>query len=175
MSQAGKGRGDGRGIALRNALAGQTLMPAAGVPRGGARAGTRRARAGSVDHRIGRLLVVDDEAAIRFALTEYFRESGWMVDAAAEKEEAEALLACTQYEVVIADLRLTGIYGVEGLDIIQCSRHLRPETRVVLLTGNGTPEIEAEARRRGADAFLAKPLPLPQLEAVVDSLLGAAS
>jgi CheY-like chemotaxis protein len=120
----------------------------------------------------GRLLVVDDEAAIRFALTEYFRESGWNVDAAAEKEEAEALLACTEYAIVIADLRLTGIYGVEGLDIIEWSRHLRPETRVVLLTGNGTPEIEAEARRRGADAFLHKPLPLTQLEAVVDSLLG---
>jgi CheY-like chemotaxis protein len=119
----------------------------------------------------GRLLVVDDEAAIRFALSEYFRESGWAVDAAAEKEEAEALLACTEYAIVIADLRLTGIYGVEGLDIIEWSRHLRPETRVVLLTGNGTPEIEAEARRRGADAFLHKPLPLTQLEAVVDGLL----
>jgi DNA-binding response OmpR family regulator len=128
----------------------------------------------AVETRSGRLLIVDDEAAIRFALSEYFRENGWAVDAAAEKEEAEALLACTEYAVVIADLRLTGIYGVEGLDIIQWSRHLRPETRVVLLTGNGTPEIEAEARRRGADAFLHKPLPLPQLEAVVDSLLGQA-
>lgn len=117
-----------------------------------------------------RLLVVDDEAAIRFALSEYFRANGWTVDAAAEKEEAEALLACTEYAVVIADLRLTGIYGVEGLDIIQWSRHLRPETRIVLLTGNGTPEIEAEARRRGADAFLHKPLPLPELRAVVDAL-----
>jgi DNA-binding response OmpR family regulator len=122
-----------------------------------------------------RLLVVDDEAAIRFALSEYFRENGWTVDAAAEKEEAEALLACTEYAVVIADLRLTGIYGVEGLDIVQWSRHLRPDTRVVLLTGNGTPEIEAEARRRGADAFLHKPLPLPQLEAVVSSLVGNAA
>jgi DNA-binding response OmpR family regulator len=126
----------------------------------------------TVDSRPGRLLIVDDEAAIRFALSEYFRENGWAVDSAAEKEEAEALLACTEYAVVIADLRLTGIYGVEGLDIIQWSRHLRPETRVVLLTGNGTPEIEAEARRRGADAFLHKPLPLPQLEAVVDAVLG---
>lgn len=121
----------------------------------------------------GRLLIVDDEAAIRFALTEYFRGSGWTVDAAAEKEEAEALLACTPYSVVIADLRLTGIYGVEGLDIVQWSRHLRPETRVVLLTGNATPELEAEARRRGADAFLQKPLPLLELEAVVSSLLAA--
>ena len=120
---------------------------------------------------LGRLLIVDDEAAIRFALVEYFRGSGWTVDAASEKEEAEALLACTPYAVVIADLRLTGIHGVEGLDIVQWSRHLRPETRVVLLTGNATPEIEAEARRLGADAFLQKPLPLPQLEAIVDGLV----
>lgn len=117
---------------------------------------------------------MDDEAAIRFALSEYFRESGWQVDAAAEKEEAEALLAHTEYEVVIADLRLTGIYGVEGLDIVQWSRHLRPDTRVVLLTGNGTPEIEAEARRCGADAFLHKPLPLPELERVVMGLVAGA-
>ena len=121
--------------------------------------------------RPGRLLIVDDEDAIRFALVEYFRGNGWAVDAAAEKEEAEALLACTAYAVVIADLRLTGIYGIEGLDIVQWSRHVRPETRVVLLTGNATPEIEDEARRRGVDAFLHKPLPLPQLEAVVDSLV----
>jgi DNA-binding response OmpR family regulator len=125
--------------------------------------------------RPGRLLIVDDEDAIRFALAEYFKGNGWTVDAAGEKEEAEALLACTAYTVVIADLRLTGIYGVEGLDIVQWSRHLRPETRVVLLTGNGTPELETEARRRGVDAFLHKPLPLPQLEAVVDALVGDAA
>src|SRR5512143_4317218 len=77
---------------------------------------------GRVGKATSRLLVVDDEAAIRFALTEYFRESGWLVDAAAEREGAEALLACTEYAVVIADLRLTGIYGMEGLDIIQWSR-----------------------------------------------------
>jgi DNA-binding response OmpR family regulator len=123
----------------------------------------------------GRLLIVDDEAAIRLACGRYFSRRGWTVDAAAEKEEAEALLACREYAVVIADLRLTGMYGVEGLDIVRWSHHLRPETRVVLLTGNGTPEIEAEARRRGADAFLHKPLPLRHLEAVVASLVRAAS
>jgi DNA-binding NtrC family response regulator len=123
----------------------------------------------------GRLLVVDDEAAIRFALAEYFRDNGWTVDAVAEKEEAQALLARTAYSVVIADLRLSGIHGSEGLDIVQSSRDLRPETRIVLLTGHATPEVEAEARRRGADAFLQKPLPLAQLEAIVDGLLARAS
>jgi DNA-binding NtrC family response regulator len=126
-----------------------------------------------MDFKPARLLIVDDAAAIRNALSKYFKRRGWTVDSAAEKEEAEALLACKEYAVVIADLRLTGRFGVEGLDIVQCSHHLRPETRVVLLTGNGTPEIEAEARRRGADAFLHKPLPLREIEAVVASLVPA--
>ena len=125
----------------------------------------------AVDPRAGRLLIVDDEAALRFALSEYFRGNGWTVDSAAEKGEAEALMASWEYQVVIADLRLTGLHGVEGLDIIQRSRRLRPQTRVVIFTGNGTPELEAEARRRGVDAFLHKPLPLVRLEAVVDSLV----
>jgi DNA-binding response OmpR family regulator len=134
-----------------------------------------RASPGGVNAGPGRLLIVDDEAAIRFALSDYFRECGWEVDAAAEKEEAEALLAHTEYDVVIADLRLTGMSGVEGLDIVQWSRHLRPETHVVLLTGNGTQELEAEARRRGADEFLHKPLPLPELERVVARLTARSS
>jgi DNA-binding response OmpR family regulator len=113
---------------------------------------------------------VDDEAAIRFALSEFFQGNGWAVDSASQKSEAESLLASRDYTVVIADLRLTGFHGVEGLDLIHRSRQLRPGARVVILTGNGTPELEAEARRRGADAFLHKPLPLPQLEAVVESL-----
>ena len=78
-------------------------------------------------------------------------------------------------DVLRSDLRLTGIYGVEGLDIIEWSRHLRPETRVVLLTGNGTPEIEAEARRLGVDAFIYKPKPLPELAQIVFALLGRES
>jgi len=124
-----------------------------------------------VASRAGRLLIVDDEAAIRFAVSEYFRGNGWTVDAAAEKGEAEALIASRDYAVVIADLRLTGFHGVEGLDIVQRSRELRPRARIVILTGNGTPEIEAEARRRGVDAFLKKPLPLARLAAIVDFLV----
>jgi DNA-binding NtrC family response regulator len=120
----------------------------------------------------GRLLIVDDESVIRLALSHYFDECGWEVDSAAEKEEAETLLAHREYAAIIADVGLTRIGGAEGLDIARWSRHLRPETRVVLLTGNGTPDLETEARHQGVHAFLHKPLPLVELEQVITRLTG---
>ena len=120
------------------------------------------------DHRS--LLIIDDEAAIRFLLVEYFEGRGWSVDAVETKEEAEVLLAGTPYSVVIVDLRLGGAKGVEGLDVVDSARRLRPKTRVVLLTGNASPELAEEARRRGVEAILEKPMPLPELETIVDKL-----
>jgi len=120
------------------------------------------------------VLIIDDEAAIRFVLVEYFRDRGWSVDAAETREEAEKLLTGTPYSVMIVDLRLGGRKEVEGLDVVDSARRLRPGTRVVPLTGHATSELEAEARRRGIDAFVEKPLPLPQLEAILDRLAGSA-
>jgi DNA-binding response OmpR family regulator len=120
-------------------------------------------------------LVVDDEEPILFALQEYFTSYGFHVDCARELEEAEALLSTVVYALVIADLRLTGIYGVEGLQLIGFVRERCPGTRVILLTAYGSPEIEREARRLGVDAFIYKPKPLPELAQVVYGLLERAS
>ena len=122
-----------------------------------------------------RLLVVEDESFIRFALEDYFTMRGYAVDAASEWEEAEALLAVRSYAIVITDLRLTGFGGTEGLEIIGCVRQRYPGTRIILLTGFGSIEVEAEARRLGVDAFLHKPMSLPDLARVADSLIAEAS
>jgi CheY-like chemotaxis protein len=122
-----------------------------------------------------RMLIVDDEEPILLAMQEYFRTLGYEVDCAREKEEAEALLAKVSYALVIADLRLTGIYGVEGLELVAYVRQRCANTRMILLTAYGTPEIEAEARRLGVDAFLYKPKPLPELAQIVMALTGRAS
>ena len=58
-----------------------------------------------------RMLVVDDEEPILFAMREYFSTCGYEVDCARELEEAEALISNVQYALVIADMRLTGIQG----------------------------------------------------------------
>jgi two-component system response regulator (stage 0 sporulation protein F) len=122
-----------------------------------------------------RLLIVDDEEPILLAMEEYFHTVGYEVDCVRELEEAEALLSKLRYALVVADLRLTGIYGVEGLELVGYIRQRCPHTRMILLTAYGTPEIEAEARRLGVDAFIYKPKPLPELAQIVFALLGRES
>jgi DNA-binding response OmpR family regulator len=116
-----------------------------------------------------RILVVDDEEPIRFALREYFVARGYTVDCAQEIEEAEALINANAYDIVIADLRLTGIHGAEGLELVSYVRE-RSDARVILLTAYGTNEIERAAYDRGATAFLHKPTPLATVAELVAKL-----
>ena len=118
-----------------------------------------------------RILVVDDEESILFALMEYFTKCGYEVDCAKEVEEAQALLTKARYAVALVDLRLTGIDGVEGLEFIEYLRKQSPETRTILLTAYGSAEIEQEARKRGVDMLLHKPSPLQEMARVVADLL----
>jgi DNA-binding response OmpR family regulator len=121
-----------------------------------------------------RILIVDDEEPILFAMREYFAAKGWTVDYAREPLEAEALLSTNDYRVAILDLRLSGTPGAEGLDLIESVRSRSPRTRIILLTAYGSREIEAEAFRRGADAFLHKPKPLSEVAQIASGLMGGA-
>jgi len=120
-----------------------------------------------------RLLVVDDEESICFSMSEYFSLHGYRVDTARELEEAEKLIEATEYKAVIQDLRLTTTRNPDGLDIIRMIRSQNPQTRIIVLTAYGSSEMEDEARRCGADAFLRKPKPLSQVAQVVQGLLEA--
>lgn len=118
-----------------------------------------------------RILIVDDEELIVMAMRKYFQGLGYAVDAAHELEEAQALLANYTYDLVIADLRLTGIGGVEGLQIVADVHQRCPHTRVILLSAFGTPEIERESFNRGADVFLQKPKAMMEIATVARTLL----
>lgn len=123
-----------------------------------------------------RLLIVDNEPTIVFALQRYFRTRGFEVDCAAELEEAEALVTYTPYDLVIVDLSLTSNGSTEGLEIIRYIRSItRGGARLILLTAHGTPSVEHEAYRRGVDAFLQKPQPLAEIAHVAARLCGGAS
>ncbi len=118
-----------------------------------------------------RLLVVDDEESICFSMSEYFSLHGYKVDTARELDEAEKLIETTDYKVVIQDLRLGAARNPDGFDIIKQVHNRNPNTRIVVLTAYGSTDMEDEARRCGADAFLRKPKPLSQVAQVIQGLI----
>jgi DNA-binding NtrC family response regulator len=125
----------------------------------------------SAKPRIPRLLVVDDEESICFSMSEYFSLHGYKVDTARDTDEAERLVETSQYQVIIQDLRLTTRRNPDGLELIKLAHRRHPETRIIVLTAYGSAEIEDEALRCGADAFLRKPKPLSQVAQVVQGLI----
>jgi DNA-binding response OmpR family regulator len=118
-----------------------------------------------------KILVLDDEATIRFAMTEYLSKIGYLVDAASEREEAEALLCTRSYAVVIADLHIADEDGGDGLDVISWARERSKDTRIILLSAFTTPQIEARAITSGANAVLRKPMPLRDIGNCIGALL----
>jgi DNA-binding response OmpR family regulator len=118
-----------------------------------------------------RLLLIDDDRTIRFAVSRYFVSKGYEIDCAGDEREARANLAAHTYDLVISDLRLSGLHATEGLDLLTDIRRDSPTTRTILLTAYRTPEIDEQASAAGADVILQKPRRLPELAQVVGALL----
>jgi DNA-binding NtrC family response regulator len=118
-----------------------------------------------------RVLVVDDEQADLDATRDYLGAYGLMVDTASEREEAEALLLQRTYGLVVFDMRLTGVHGREGLELLRFVRQHRPSASVIVMTAHWSLELEWEVRRCGANAFIEKPVPLSELLRIGQTLL----
>jgi DNA-binding response OmpR family regulator len=121
--------------------------------------------------RVSKILLVDDEPGILFAIRDYLSALGCQVDCVREAHAAAVQLDTTDYALVMTDLRLTGTSGKEGLGVIDHARKRWPQVRTVLLTAYGTLEIEKEVREHGVDVVLHKPVPLSEVAAVVFDLL----
>jgi DNA-binding NtrC family response regulator len=112
-----------------------------------------------MDHKS--VLIVDDDETITLGLTCVLESDQVMVCTASTLEEVEMLLKIETFDLIITDLRLTGSVGLEGLDVISHIKKRTPQTPVVLLTAYGSPEIEQEAKRRGATEYWEKTIPIP--------------
>jgi len=109
-----------------------------------------------------RILIVDDEQAILLTLTHLLRNEGVEVVACAEVEAAEAALSSGSFDLVLTDIRMSGVAGIEGLELLTYIKDHYP-TEVIIMTGYGTTEIEEEAYRRGAYHFFRKPIDTMEL------------
>jgi len=104
-----------------------------------------------------KILVVDDEKPILLTLSHLLRTEGVEVVICSKVEEAEAALDSSRFDLVISDIRMSGVAGIEGLELLTYIKD-RYATEVIIMTGYGTPEIEEEAYRRGAFHFFRKPI-----------------
>jgi two-component system NtrC family response regulator len=115
-----------------------------------------------------RLLLVDDDQSLRRVLQVQLEQDGYAVTSAASAVETLSLLAVRPYDLVIADLKMPGMSGLELLKTIR-SKH--PETIVVILTAFGTVETAVEAMKAGAYHYLTKPVHPEELALTLDRAL----
>jgi DNA-binding NtrC family response regulator len=120
----------------------------------------------------GKVLVVDDEESILFALGDYLELRGYEVETARSLEEALSRIAETTYAAVVTDLRLTPEDRHGGIELAAAVRRRDPATRTLLLTGYRSSEVDEEARQAGVDRVLVKPMPLADIAGVLFELLG---
>jgi DNA-binding response OmpR family regulator len=116
------------------------------------------------------VLLVEDDPASLTAMREYFAATGHQVDCASSLSEAVSMLQNHRFELVITDLKLRPGPDTSGLEVVSAARQRDPDTRVIMLTAFGTAEVEAEARRRGVDRMLAKPVSLPLLSRLAQDI-----
>ena len=112
-----------------------------------------------------RVLVVDDDTAIRMAVSDIARNHGFVVSSADNTEAARSALKSHLADIVVLDLKLPGGGGMPLLEEI---RTLYPETVVVVMTAYATVSSAVEAMRTGASEYLTKPFTMDELADVLE-------
>jgi len=113
---------------------------------------------------LGRILIVDDEQSVREVLSEYFTEQGYSVENAGGGEEALALVQRSTPDLVLLDVRMPGIDGVETLRRI---REIAPDVSVIMVTANEDVGLARETLKLGALDYVAKPFDFVYLERAI--------
>ena len=117
----------------------------------------------------GRILVVDDEANARTALAELLRDEGYAVESAADGFKALGKLAECAPDLVLTDLKMPGMDGIELLNRVH--EH-DPDIPVLVMTAFGAVDTAVSAMRAGARDYLTKPINVPEVVLVIARELG---
>jgi two-component system response regulator HydG len=112
------------------------------------------------------VLVVDNDPGHAEAMADSLRSVGFACTIATGGREAISLLESSTFEIVVSDLKMP---DVGGLEVLAKCKELQPDAELILVTGHGTIESAVEAMQRGAFNYLLKPLDLKQLRAVVEN------
>jgi len=108
-----------------------------------------------------KVLVVDDEVAFANTLSQRLQMRDMIVGTAYDGEEALSKLRKEEPDVMVLDLRMP---GMQGMDVLRETKKAYPHVQVIVLTGHGTDKDAEEAKRLGGFDFLNKPADIDHLE-----------
>ncbi|QOX79737.1 sigma-54-dependent Fis family transcriptional regulator [Trichlorobacter lovleyi] len=114
-----------------------------------------------------RILVADDEESMRWVLSKALRKKGYSVDLAADGNQALRQVREQSYDLVIVDIKMPGMSGLEFLDK---ARELRPDLLVVVMTAEASMKNAVEAMKRGAYDYITKPFDLEVIDAIIEKV-----
>jgi len=117
---------------------------------------------------VARILVVDDEISMQDFLGILLQRSGHEVLTCGTATQAVLALENDEYDLVISDIRMP---EMSGLELLERVRDLCPDTPIVLITAHGTTESAVEAMKHGAYDYLTKPFSVDEIRLVVDKAL----
>jgi DNA-binding NtrC family response regulator len=118
----------------------------------------------------GSILVVDDEEIVRDSLASWLEEDGYHVDTAPDGPAALAKLAQHAYAVLLVDLKMP---GMDGLEVLAQARGLQPDVPVIIMTAYATVDTAVQAMKQGAYDYLVKPFEPEELSLMVGKLTNA--
>ncbi len=116
------------------------------------------------------ILVIDDEEDIHYSFERSFAPMGWKLSFASNGEEGLKLLARQAPDVVVMDIRMSGL---DGLETLKRLRQSQPHLPVVMMTAHGTTQTAIEAMKYGAFDYLIKPFEVEQMQRVIAAALKA--
>jgi len=119
-------------------------------------------------HKDYSILVIDDEPLIRESLYEIFRIEGFNVSMTASGEEALSIIKTRPMDIVIADLKLP---QMDGLEFLKLTKEMRPQTEVILMTGYGSVETAVEAMKQGAYDYITKPINDHEIKIIIKKVI----
>ncbi len=114
------------------------------------------------------ILIVDDEKNIRLTLSQALEAPEVEADTAANGEEALAKLKAKEFDLILLDLKMP---GMDGMEVLRRVREFRPDIRVIILTAYGTIESAVEAMKLGAVDFIQKPFSPDEIRGLVSRVI----
>lgn len=131
---------------------------------------TSETRTGAEERESQLILLLDDDVMITEGLAAGLEREGRTLITCNDVECAELIVERMHPSHIVADIRLSGPFGYEGLDFIRYAKRHAPESRIILISGEAAEALQLEASERGAVAFLKKPFEVAELDATLDLL-----